>query len=196
MPEVSLGAVALVLSFASVVAEAQPPQQSIGLAVLVAVDHILKRPTVTGQIRGRVFDEYGASISDASVSFQPVDPSSGLTPFAAVADARGRFDFVGVRPGIYRVTGKAAGFEISVSIHEVLAGMDTEVTVVVRRRIVNVEPAGQDHASGFGIRRASARHASCPQSQRNSVRSFASSQWALQYFPNSPFSGTRQTQLS
>ena len=92
------------------------------------------RPDVTGQIRGRVFDEYGASISDASVSFEPVDPSSGLTPFGAVADARGRFDFIGVRPGIYRVTGKALGFETTVMVQEVLAGVDTEVTIVVRRR--------------------------------------------------------------
>jgi hypothetical protein len=111
-----------------------PPQQSMGLAVLVAVDHILKHPTATGQIRGRVFDEHGASIPDASVSFQPLDPRSGLTPFEAVADSRGRFDFAGVPPGTYRVTGKALGFETTVMIQEVAAGVETEVTVVVRRR--------------------------------------------------------------
>ena len=93
------------------------------------------RASATGQIRGRVFDQYGASISDASVSFEPLDSNSGLTPFKAVADARGRFDFVGIRPGTYRVTGSALGFETVVSIHEVLAGVETEVTVVVRRRV-------------------------------------------------------------
>jgi hypothetical protein len=99
--------------------------------------HISIAPTragATGHIRGRVFDAYGASIPDASVSFQPVDPRSGLPSFEAVADARGRFDFVGVRPGTYRVTGKALGFETTVMIQEVVAGVETDMTVVVRRR--------------------------------------------------------------
>src|SRR5688500_9271124 len=52
------------------------------------------RAAATGHVRGRVFDEFGASIPDASVSFQPLDPRSGLTPFEAVADSRGRFDFI------------------------------------------------------------------------------------------------------
>ena len=127
-------AVALVLLLVSGVAEAQLSQHSIGRAVLVAVDHILKHRSVTGQIRGRVFDEYGASIPDASVSFQPLDPRSGLTPFEAVADSRGRFDFIAVRPGTYRVTGKALGYETTVMIQEVAASVETEVTVVLRRR--------------------------------------------------------------
>jgi hypothetical protein len=92
------------------------------------------RATATGQIRGRVFDEYGASIPDASVSFQSVDPRSGLTPFEAVADPRGRFDFIRVSPGTYRVTAKALGYETTVMIQEVVAGVETDVTVVVRRR--------------------------------------------------------------
>lgn len=92
------------------------------------------RSQVTGQVRGRVFDEQGASIPDASVSFQPVDPRAGLSPFEAVTDSRGRFDFIGVRPGAYRVTGKALGFETTVFTQEVIAGVETEVTVVVRRR--------------------------------------------------------------
>jgi len=93
------------------------------------------RASASGQIRGRVFDEYGASIPDASVSFQPLDPRSGLTPFEAVADSRGRFDFLGVRPGTYRVTGKALGYEPTVITQEVAAGVETDVTVVVRRRV-------------------------------------------------------------
>lgn len=92
------------------------------------------RASATGQVRGRVFDEYGASIPDVSVSFQSLDPRSGLTPFEAVADSRGRFDFIGVRPGTYRVTAKAVGFETTVMIQEVTAGVETEVTVVVRRK--------------------------------------------------------------
>ena len=90
--------------------------------------------SATGQVRGRVFDEQGASIPDVSVSFQPLDPHSGLTPFEAIADSRGRFDFIGVRPGTYRVTAKAVGFETTVIIQEVAAGVETDVTVVVRRR--------------------------------------------------------------
>jgi hypothetical protein len=92
------------------------------------------RASATGHVRGRVFDEFGASIPDASVSFQPVDPRSGLIPFEAVADSRGRFDFIRVRPGTYRVTGKALGFETTVMTQEVAAGVETDVTVVVRRR--------------------------------------------------------------
>jgi hypothetical protein len=95
------------------------------------------RSSVSGQIRGRVFDEYGASIPDASVSFEPLDPRSGLTPFGAVTDSRGRFDFL-ARPGIYRVTGRALGFETTVITQEVLAGEETEVTIVVRRRAQRV----------------------------------------------------------
>jgi hypothetical protein len=120
--------VALVLLLAS--------QQSIGIAALVAVHRVLKTtsPSATGHIRGRVFDEYGASIPDASVSFQPLDPRSGLAPFEAVADSRGRFDFIGVRPGTYRITAKVVGFETTVMTQEVPAGVETDVTVVVRRR--------------------------------------------------------------
>jgi hypothetical protein len=110
------------------------PQQSVGLGVLVAVDQILKHPIVTAQIRGRVFDEYGASIPDASVSFEPVDQRSELTPFGAVADSRGRFDFAGIRPGTYRITCKALGFETTVLTEEVVAGEENDITVVVRRR--------------------------------------------------------------
>ena len=118
--------VALVLSLV--------PQQSVGLGLLVAVDQLLKHPIVTAQIRGRVFDEYGASIPDASVSFEPVDQRSGLTRFGAVADSRGRFDFAGIRPGTYRITCKALGFETTIITEEVVAGEENDITVVVRRR--------------------------------------------------------------
>jgi len=85
-----------------------------------------------GQVRGRVFDEYGASIPDATVLFQPADPRSGLTEFGAVADSRGRFDFEGVRPGTYRVTCRARGYEITVAVEEVKPGVQTEVTLTMR----------------------------------------------------------------
>ena len=129
-------AVALILLFGSVAAAGRP-QQSIGVSVLVAIEQILKqarRVTVTAQIRGRVFDEFGASIPDASVSFEPLDPRSGLAPFDAVADSRGRFDFAGIRPGTYRVTCKAIGFETTVITYEVVAGVENDLYVVVRRR--------------------------------------------------------------
>ncbi len=85
-----------------------------------------------GQVRGRVFDEYGGSIPDPSVVFHPVDAGSGLLEFGAVADARGRFDFVAVRTGTYRVTGRARGYETTVAIHEVRPGVETEVTLILR----------------------------------------------------------------
>jgi protocatechuate 3,4-dioxygenase beta subunit len=134
-------------------------QDHVSLDVLGYGEHVLKRagqdpamltsqvaidPTVAsrtgrtrpgqaqGQVRGRVFDVYGASIPDASVLFQPVDPRSGLTAFGAVADARGRFDFEGVRTGTYRVTCRARGYETSVAVHEVRPGVQNEVTLIVR----------------------------------------------------------------
>ena len=136
-------------------------QQSIGVAVLTAVEHFLKtRSVVTAQIRGRVFDEFGASIPDASVAFEPLDQLSGLTAFGAVADSRGRFDFIGVRPGTYRVTGKALGFETTVIIQEVMAGVDTEVTIVVRRRPARItRPASEFEARRPDTRRARNRNA-------------------------------------
>jgi acetyl esterase/lipase len=85
-----------------------------------------------GQVRGRVFDEYSGSIPDASVLFQPADPQSGLTEFGAVADSRGRFDFEAVRPGTYRVTCRARGYETTVAVHEVRPEVQTEVTLVLR----------------------------------------------------------------
>jgi hypothetical protein len=85
-----------------------------------------------GQVRGRVFDVYGGSVSDASVLFQPVDPHSGLPVFGAVADARGRFDFEGVRTGTYQVTCRARGYETSVAVHEVRPGVQTDVMLIVR----------------------------------------------------------------
>lgn len=128
-----LGYGALVLKPAGV-----PPETMAGAVVIdpsaASSRGRAHRPAATGQIRGRVFDQYGASIPDAFVSFEPLNPDAGQTPFEANTDARGRFDFAGVRPGTYRVTGKALGFETTVSIHEVSSGVDTEVTVVVRRR--------------------------------------------------------------
>jgi len=85
-----------------------------------------------GQVRGRVFDVYGASIPDASVVFQPLDRRSGLTEFRAVADGRGRFDFDGVRTGTYRVTCRALGYEASVAVEEVRPGVQNEVTLIMR----------------------------------------------------------------
>jgi len=86
----------------------------------------------TGQVRGRVFDEYGGSIPDAAFLFQPADSRSGLPEFGGVADGRGRFDFEGVRPGMYRVTGRALGYATTVEVHEVRPGVQTEVTIVLR----------------------------------------------------------------
>lgn len=91
------------------------------------------RVAVTGQIRGRVFDEYGASIPDAFVTVQPWNPEADLTRFEVVTDVRGRFDFGGVRPGAYRVTGTARGYGTTVMMQEVAAGVETDVTIVVRR---------------------------------------------------------------
>lgn len=115
-------ALALALSIASAVAHVELVIKQAGVA--------------TGHIRGRVFDEYGASIPDASVSFQALNLRSGLAPFEAVADSRGRFDFVRVRPGTYRVTAKALGYETTVMTQEVMGGVETDMTVVVRRRLV------------------------------------------------------------
>lgn len=86
----------------------------------------------TAQVRGRVFDQYGASIPDATMWFQPVDPGSGLPEFHAVADGRGRFDFEAVRTGTYRVTCRASGYETTVSIEEVRLGVQNEVTLIMR----------------------------------------------------------------
>ncbi len=91
-------------------------------------------PAVTAQVRGRVFDEYGASIPDASIVFEPLAPDSALARSEVRADARGRFDFIGVAPGTYRVTGRAFGFEATVMVQQVIAGKENEVTIVVRRR--------------------------------------------------------------
>lgn len=116
-------AVTLVLLLASAVAVAQcAGKRTAGTAVAEA----------TGQVRGRVFDEYSGSIPDASVLFQPADPQSGLTEFGAVADSRGRFDFEAVRPGTYRVTCRARGYETTVAVHEVRPEVQTEVTLVLR----------------------------------------------------------------
>lgn len=87
-----------------------------------------------GQVRGRVFDEHGASIPDAVVEFQPVDPQSGLTTLRATADARGRFDFEGVGVGTYRVSGRALGYETTVMVEELKPGVQSEVTIVLKPR--------------------------------------------------------------
>jgi len=90
------------------------------------------RPQAVAQVRGRVFDQYGASIPDATVWFEPADPGSGLRAFHAIADGRGRFDFESVRTGRYRVTGRALGYETFVSIEDVQVGLQNEVTLILR----------------------------------------------------------------
>jgi acetyl esterase/lipase len=92
----------------------------------------LRAGQAIGEVRGRVFDEFGASIPGATILFQPVDSQSGLTEFGAAADARGRFDFGGVRTGAYRVTCRALGYETSVVDYEVKSGVQNEVTLTVR----------------------------------------------------------------
>jgi hypothetical protein len=96
------------------------------------IDEAMLPGQALGQVRGRVFDEYGGSIPDASVMFQPLDPRSGLTEFRGVADSRGRFDFEAVRTGTYRVTGRALGYETSVMVQDVRPGVQTEVTLTMR----------------------------------------------------------------
>jgi len=121
--------VAFVLLLVSALAGAQCASgQVAGRTVGAAI-----RPgQVLGQVRGRVFDEHGASIPDASVIFAPLDSRSGLTEFGSDTDARGRFDFEGVRTGTYRVTCRALGYETSVVVQEVRPGVQTEVTLIMR----------------------------------------------------------------
>lgn len=92
------------------------------------------RPSATGQVRGRVLDEYLASIPDATVVFEPVDPHAGLTLLRARADARGRFDFEGVIPGAYRVTANALGYRPTVVVEDVKPGVLNEITLIMRPR--------------------------------------------------------------
>lgn len=92
----------------------------------------LRAGQAIGEVRGRVFDEYGASIPDATIVFAALDPESGVTEFGTSADSRGRFDFGGVRTGTYRVTCRALGYETSVAVHEVKPGVQTEVTMTMR----------------------------------------------------------------
>lgn len=115
--------VALVLLLASAVATAQCAGKRSSITAIAEA---------TGQVRGRVFDEYGASLPDASILFQPADPQSRLTEFGTVTDGRGRFDFEGVRTGTYRVTCRVRGYETTVAVHEVRPGVQTEVTLTMR----------------------------------------------------------------
>jgi acetyl esterase/lipase len=87
---------------------------------------------VFAQVRGRVFDEHGASIPDAVVEFQPVEPQAGRAILRATADARGRFDFEGVEVGTYRVSGRALGYETTVMVEDLKPGVQSEVTIVLR----------------------------------------------------------------
>jgi protocatechuate 3,4-dioxygenase beta subunit len=89
-------------------------------------------PGTVAQVRGRVFDQYGGSIPDATVLFQPADRRSGLQEFRVIADARGRFDFEAVRTGLYRVTCRAVGYETTVSTEHVRPGVENQVTLVLR----------------------------------------------------------------
>jgi hypothetical protein len=115
--------VALALLLASAVVSAQCAGQRTAVAAVAEA---------SGQIRGRVFDEYGASLPDASILFQPADPRSRLTEFGTVTDGRGRFDFEGVRVGTYRVTSRVRGYETTVAVYEVRPGVQTEVTLTMR----------------------------------------------------------------
>jgi hypothetical protein len=121
--------VAFVLLLASALAGAQCAGRPVAGRT---VGDAIRPGQVLGQVRGRVFDEYGASIPDASVTFTPRDARSGLMEFGSETDARGRFDFEGVRTGTYRVTCRALGYETSVVVQEVRPGVQTEVTLILR----------------------------------------------------------------
>lgn len=121
--------VALALLLVSAVAGAQCAG---GRIAGRTVDEMMRPGQAMAQVRGRVFDEYGASIPDASVVFQPLDPQSGLTEFGSATDARGRFDVEGVRTGTYRVTCRALGYETRVVVEELKPGVQNEVTLTMR----------------------------------------------------------------
>ena len=92
----------------------------------------LRASQTLGQVRGRVFDEFGASLPDAVVEFEPADPASGLKRFGATADSRGRFDFEAVPPGSYKVSARARGYETTTIVEELKPGVQSEVTIVLK----------------------------------------------------------------
>jgi hypothetical protein len=60
----------------------------------------IARAQVSGQIRGTVIDEEGKGL--AGVKIEAFEPSAGTR--AGVSDKEGRFRFVALRPGTYKVT--------------------------------------------------------------------------------------------
>jgi hypothetical protein len=58
------------------------------------------RAQVTGQIRGTVIDEEGKGL--AGVKIETSNPSSGT--HSATSDKEGRFRFLSLPPGVYKVT--------------------------------------------------------------------------------------------
>jgi hypothetical protein len=72
-----------------------------GIAVcLILLAAVFVRAQVSGQIRGTVIDEEGKGL--AGVKIEASQPSSGTR--TGTSDKEGRFRFVSLLPGVYKVT--------------------------------------------------------------------------------------------
>jgi uncharacterized GH25 family protein len=73
----------------------------LGIALFLVILAVgIARAQVSGQIRGTVIDEEGKGL--AGVKVEASEPSAGKR--GGVSDKEGRFRFVALRPGVYKVT--------------------------------------------------------------------------------------------
>jgi len=70
----------------------------------------------TGTLTGVVIDDYGAPVAGAEIVLDGTD-------YAATTDADGRYTITDIEPGVYTVTGTAAGYDLDI-LHnvEIVAG--------------------------------------------------------------------------
>ncbi len=98
------------------------------LVCLATIDPLAgggRRLQATGGIRGEVHDDNGSALPGATVS------ATGLVRRTAVADERGRFQFLALPPGRYELSAGLSGFNRAVQLVDVVAGSTASVTLAL-----------------------------------------------------------------
>jgi outer membrane receptor protein involved in Fe transport len=108
----------------------RPPAWAAAFAVVLALAaRGIGADLDTGEIAGRIVNEYGKPVHNATVTARSM---VGGPPHQGLSDASGRYRIPGLAPASYRVVGTLVGFGVEVLPISVTAGSSATVDFVLR----------------------------------------------------------------